>query len=163
MKTNQWAKTLLYTYKYLNRITDAIDKLVDRNAMNSFYFCSNNQKHNSVISVSNRIIELMERKKKLVNVKVLVDQSLLACDKLGAKILIEKFIDDDNAEEVALRHNLNIRTYFRRQDTAEKNFYANLVKLGYDERRLKEYLADERWIMEVYDKFQKESQEQKSL
>ena len=160
MKTNQWAKTLLYTYKYLNRITDGIDKLVDRSALNSFYYCNNNQKINEVEAVSNKIIDLIERKKRLVNIKVLVDKCLLSCDELSSQILIEKFIEDDISEDIAKRHNLNIRTYFRKQEGAESSFYACLVKMGYDDERLFKYLADERWILEVYDNFQRLAEEE---
>ena len=159
MKTNQWAKTLLCTYKYLDRLTDAIDKMVEQDALNSFYYCSLNQRDNDVEAVSNRIIELIERKKRLVNIKVLVDKCLLSCDKLSGQILVERFIEDDLSEDIAQRHNLNIRTYFRKQENAERQFYGNMVKLGYDEEKTKKYLADEKWIIEVYEKYQIQSDE----
>lgn len=162
MKLNQWTKTLLYVYKYLNRITDGIDKLVDRSALNSFYYCSNNQRDNSVLAVSNKILELIERKKRLVNVKVLVDKCLLSCDELCSQLLIEKYIDNDISEVIAQRHNINIRTYFRKLESAESNFYSNMLKLGYDDKKMSKYLADEKWIMEVYENFQRQQEGENS-
>ena len=155
---NQWAKTLLYVYKYLNRITDGIDKLVDRSALNSFYYCNNNQRDNTVLSVTNKIIQLIERKKRLVNIKVLVDKCLLSCDQLCGQLLVEKYIDNDISEVIAERHNINIRTYFRKLESAEKNFYSNMVKLGYNAEKIEKYLAEEKWIIEVYQNFQKQQE-----
>lgn len=157
MKTSQWGKTLLYTYKYLPRIADAIDKMVNRTALNSFYYYDNSQKNNGVLAVSERIIDLIERKRRLVNIKVLVDKALLACEQLDGAMLVEKYIDNDISEDIATRHNMNIRTYFRKIETAETSFNRHLIKLGFDENRLREYLAEEKWILEVLDNFQKQS------
>ena len=35
MKNNIWGKTILSVYKYLDRVSQAIDKLVKQNAFNS--------------------------------------------------------------------------------------------------------------------------------
>jgi len=162
MKTSQWGKTLLYTYKYLPRITDAIDKMVEQAALNSFYF-SNNQKDNGVLAVSEKISKLIERKNRLINIKVLVDKALLACEEMNGKILVEKFIDDEMCESIAKRYNLNIRTYFRKQEVAEANFYSNIVKLGFDENRLNKYLSEEKWIIDVLEKYQGQNEDEVEL
>lgn len=161
MKTSQWGNALLYTYKYFARITDAIDKMVNQTALNSYYYCNNNQKDNSVQAVSNRIISLIERKSRLINIKVLVDECLKSCDKLSAQILIEKYMDNDTSEEIAQRHNLNVRTYFRRLESAETTFYSHMVKLGFDENKLNSYLKEEKWIIEVVNNFSEQSKEVK--
>lgn len=161
MKTSHWGRTLLYTYKYLPRITEGIDKMVNQTAFNSFFYCNNNQKDNNVMAVSDKLIRLIERKKKLVNMKVLVDRCLLACDELNAQILVEKYIDNDISEDIARRHNINIRTYFRKLDSAESNFYSQMVKMGFDEEKLSAYLAEEKWIIEVFDNFAKQDDESK--
>ena len=122
MKNNEWAKTILSTYKYLDRVAEAIDKLVKQEALNSFYFSGLNQSKNAVMPVADRIINLIERKKKLINIKVLADKSLMECDRGAAQILIERYMDGDTSQEIALRHNLNVRTYFRHLISAEENF-----------------------------------------
>ncbi len=159
MKTSQWGKTILYTYKYLPRITEGIDKMVNQTAFNSFFYCNNNQKDNNVLAVSNKIIKLIERKKRLVNIKVLVDKCLLACQPLNAQLLVEKYIDNDTSEDIASRHGINIRTYFRKLESAEANFYSHMVKLGFSEGKISEYLAEEKWILEVFENFNKQAEE----
>ncbi len=158
MKSNLWVKTLLYTYKYLNRITDGIDQMVEENAINSFYFCNNNLCDNSTMAIADKIIALIERKKRLINIKVLVDKCLLACDKTNAQILVERFIDDDSAELVAQRRGINIRTYFRKQDRAESDFYSQMARFGYSVDKLEKYLCDEGWIIDIFERFNKEEQ-----
>lgn len=156
MKTNQWGKTLLYTYKYLNRITDAIDKMVDQAALNSFYYSQNSQRDTGVLAVTNKIISLIERKKRLVNIKVLVDKALEKCDDFSGEILVQKYMDNRSSEEIAQWKGLNIRTYFRKLVCAEANFCANMARMGYDEKTLENYLCDEKWIFEIYEQFKSE-------
>ncbi len=153
MKSNLWVKTVLNGYKYLEGIAEAIDKLVDRQAMNSFYnFCS--QVDNGVMAVSERIIDLIERKKKLVNLKVLVDKCLEGCQLECAQILIEKYIDNDKSEEIAQRHGLAMRTYFRRLAEAEETFRSQMSRYGYNDEKLDNLFSEERWIMDIYNSFE---------
>ncbi len=157
MKTNEWAKTILYVYKYLNNVTDGIDNLIMRSALNSFYSRGERQAENSVMSVADKIIELSARKSRLVNLKVLADKALLSIEKGLAQILIERYMDNDEAELIAQRHDLNIRTYFRRLSQAEINFSQAMARLGFNDQKLLKYLNNERWIIEVYQKFKNEN------
>ncbi len=153
MKENFWFKTILFVYKYLDNLAEAIDNLVERQALNSFYYFSGSSQDNSVMAVSDRIINLIDRKKKLINIKVLVSKCLRKCDKEFAQILIEKYIDNDKSEDIALRHNLSMRTYFRRLIQAEEQFASKACELGFNESRLNILLANEKWIKEVYNSF----------
>lgn len=152
---NNWTKTLLYVYKYLDRVSDGIDKLVEQNAFNSFYY-GQNRSDNNVVSVAKRIINLCERKAKLVNMKVLVDTCLLKSTTLSAQLLIERYIDEDESDIIANRHNLHIRTYFRKLIQAETSFSILMLKEGFSEEKLSNYLSGEKWILEVYEKFKNE-------
>ena len=147
---NNWSKTLLYVYKYLDRVCDGIDTLVEENALHSFYYRSENQ----ISRVAERICKLSERKAKLINMKVLVDNCLMKSEKQNAQLLIEKYIDDDASDIIASRHGLNIRTYFRKLNQAENSFSILMLREGFSEERLEKYLADEKWILEVCQKFE---------
>ena len=151
---NYWAKTILYVYKYLDRVCDGIDKVVERDALSSFYHRNENEIH----CVTDRLCKLIERKAKLVNIKVLADRCLLKSEKTSAQLLIEKYIDDSEAEVIAEKHQLNVRTYFRRLAQAENSFSILMLMEGFDSKRLEEYLKDERWILEVYEKYKNEDE-----
>ena len=151
MKSNVWAKTILTVYRYLERIAGAIDKLVSRQAINSYY---SNFTNASVVDVANKIIELGERKVKLINIKVLTEKALKEMDESYAKLLVEKYVHSFKGDDIASMNNLATRTYFRRLTQAENNFNCFFASKGYSDKKLKEYLKDEKWIMDVYYKFQ---------
>ncbi len=163
MKSCLWSKTILSVYKYLERIAGAIDKLIDRNAMNSFYYFTGSVQDNSVMAVANRIIELSDRKIKLINLKLLTEKSLERCDKDFAQILILKYIDCEKSEDIAKRFNLSMRTYFRRLNQAEEQFYNILAFSGFNEKKLNCYLKTEKWILEVYNKYNIFTKERENL
>ena len=151
MKSNLWTKTILTVYKYLDRIADAIDKLVERQALNSYY---SNFSNDGIIDLADKIIELSERKVRLINIKVLTENTLEKMEESSAQLLIEKYIDNDKSDVIAQRHNLPLRTYFRRQNQAEDAFSAYLALNGFSEKKLEEYLDGENWINEVFRNFQ---------
>lgn len=153
MKDNSWTKTLLYIYKYLDRVAQGIDSLVEKQALNSFYYSS--IANNDAELISKKIISLIERKKRLINIKVLVDKCLENCNRNYARILIEKYMDNDRAEEIAQRNNLSMRTYFRRLKEGENTFTNLMTRFGFNEKKLNEYLKDENWIKEVYNGYAK--------
>lgn len=159
MKNYIWAKTTLTVYRYIDRICDSIDKMVETKAMSSFYVYSSNFAESSVINIADKLIALGERKKTLINLKVLVCDSLKKCNRLNAQILIEKYIDGDKSNEIAERHGLAQRSYFRKLTSAEGDFLQQMEKLGYNEEKLSTFLKGERWICEVYSRFSKDGGE----
>lgn len=152
MKINLCAKTTLMVYRYLDRIADAIDRLIERRALNSFYVGAFGNNDNSILSVADYIINLSERKVKLINLKILIDLALENCPILFAQILIERFMDNEKGSEIAKKHNLSERTYFRRLNDALDNYSSALSKLGFPENKLLDYISSEKWIMEVYNR-----------
>lgn len=159
MKTNLWGRTILSVYKYLERLTDAIDQLIERQALNSFYYNRGRGSENNCLSVVSRIIEMSERKKVLINLKVLTDNALKGCNPLLANILIDRYMDEDECDIIAIRHNLSKRTFFRRLAQAEEQFCNGLARQGFDEENLKQYLAKEKWIFDTYSKFENDDAE----
>ncbi len=157
MKNNNWAKTILYVHKYLERITEGIDKLVEREAMNSYYFSSTRE--NDVAKVANKIIELTERKKRLINIKVLTENCLKSIDNLQARILIGKYINEEPCEILAQRLNLAERTFFRKLKEAEESFSKALCRYGFNDEKISSYLKGESWIIDVYENFLDEGKE----
>lgn len=153
MKNNLWAKTTLSVYRYLERICDAIDKMVENKAMASFYVCSCNLANSNIINVADKIIALSERKKTLINLKVLVDNALKNCEHINAQILIEHYMDNDKVADIVARHNFSERSYFRKMENAEKDFLTQLALQGFSESHLAQYLANEKWILDVYSRF----------
>lgn len=160
MKENVWAKTTLSVYRYIDRICGAIDKVVEKKAVASFYVYSSNFASSNVMNVADKIINLTERKKTLINLKVLICNALKNCQKLNAQLLIERYIENDKSSDIAQRHNLAMRSYFRKLAGAEKEFLYQMALMGYNENQLANFLAGEKWILEVYSQYSSMSREE---
>lgn len=154
-----WTKTILTVYRYLERIAGAIDKIIMQSALGSGNICGQNYYFNNVYSVTDKIINLSERKVTLINLKVLIEDTLAEIDKKDALILIEKFLDGEKTKEIMERNNISMRTVFRKLDNALKSFGNRLNVKGYDENKIYSMLKDENWILNVYSRYSKNGEE----
>lgn len=155
-----WSKTILSVYRYLERITNAIDNIVSARAINSFYTSGKNLAFNDVRNVSDDILNLTERKIKLINLKLITEKALEQTDKKFSKILILSFIEKRNCYECAELLGISLRTYFRRMNTALKSFEKTLVRSGYDLKFFDEMLGEESWITSVRKKLEEKSEKE---
>ena len=153
MENTEWSKTIMTVYKYLKRMTLAFDRLIESKATNSFYTSSNNYAFNNVFDITNSMLDLIERKVTLINLKVLADKVLKSIKPEYAKLLIFKYIENQKCDQIAKNIKCTQRTYFRKCALAHESFYKTLCVLGYDAQKLKQMLKGEAWIMSVYNEF----------
>jgi len=153
MNSNVWAKTILSVYPYLENLASAIDRIVERRALNSFYVSSTDTFKNNIYDVANKLIELSERKIVLINLKILTEETLKSCDRLLAKILIAKYFSKKTTKEICEMFSIPARTFFRKVFDAEVAFEKNLKLKGYDDKKLNNFLKDETWIFSVKEEF----------
>lgn len=145
MEINTWSKTLLTVYNQLEKITDTIDNIVLTRAINSHNFYTNNE----VLYVAEKILSLTQRKIKLINLKVLVDEILSEMEE-DAKILIFKYLYEFNTEKLMYSLNLSERSVYRKVNEAVITFSTICEKKGFSCEKLYEIYKDEGWIIEVY-------------
>lgn len=145
-----WTKTLLSVYRYLERICGAIDKIVMKSALNSADILGQNYFYNNVYSISQKLIDLSERKITLINLKILIEETLGEIDNQSARILIQKYFDGTKCKDIAEKNNISLRTVFRKIANAEKAFCCRLRMKGYNFLKLGSMLKDEGWINNVY-------------
>ena len=146
-----WAKTLLNINSYLDRICEAIDK----NVMS----CSMNSAHSQMGTdyFADRIIKLVERKKFMINIRVLINNTLKNISLENAKILTIKFVDHIKTDTACKLLDMPYRTYFRKVDKAISQFAFELKKQGYDESMLYQIFKNEFWVLEVFDNYAKKN------
>ncbi len=154
MIKNIWAKTILKSYRYLERIADAIDRMIENRGLYSMNQNSNNYFYTNIWSVSEKLIELSERKIKLINLKILTEQALSKCGKDYANLLISKYINNNSNEKIIEKYKLSTRTFFRKIERAEQRFENVLELLGFDNENLNEFLRDEKWIIVVKQRYE---------
>lgn len=147
MESKIWSKTLLSIYRHLEPLTKNIDKIVSAQSANSFYG------KDDVFSISNRIIEMTEKKILLINIRVLVDEALLSMDKEYAKVLILRYLDGCSNEQIKEVLEIPERTMFRRFDKAtilfDKLLFSHFKKFP----KLFEDIKKDKWLIQIYNHF----------
>lgn len=146
-----WGKTLISIYRFLPSIADAIDNLIRKKTVNSLYFNSNFQ--SSAYEIANSVIELTERKVKLINIKIILEKAITNLKPNDKKLLVLYYIDNVNKFDIMKMLNISQRTFFRRKELALKSLGKNLSFLGYNHNKLKEYLSSEHWLINTYNKY----------
>lgn len=152
MKQKAWAKTLLSIYTCLENISNAIDKYVVSQGVNS------GRNNLTTLESAEKIISLIERKKLMINLKVLIEKSISNLEVENARILVMRYVDKVKPEVCANILNFSRRTYFRKLDKSIE-YFANQLKLnGYDNEYLLNMFKNEGWIRELFENFLKQKQ-----
>ena len=149
MNKSIWAKTILTSYRYLERIADVIDIMVENSGLNSRDISGVNFSYNNILSLSEKMINLSERKVKLINLKILTEQVLEKCGEGFSELLILKYIEGNSNLEIIEKTGLAYRTYFRRIAEAESRFEGVLRNKGFNYEKIEDYLASENWIFGI--------------
>ena len=152
MENNSWSKTVLESYRYLPRVAYTYDKVIRTKACYSAYYDEYNA-YNNVTSIVEFIIEMSERKKNLINLKLIIEKALKEIDSKYSRILILRFIDGKKFCELSEILNITMRTLFRRINLALKSFTLALMRLGYNSKKLYSLFCVENWIMDIYQNY----------
>lgn len=144
MEQKIWAKTLLSGYNCLEKMADAIDLAIISQGIGS------SKNHLTTMENAEKIIDLIQRKKTLVNLKVMIENVMANIDVNSARLLVLKYFDRVKTELCLEILSLTRRTFFRRVDRALDEFACKLKHLGYDDNTLCSMLAKEYWIKEIY-------------
>ena len=151
LKNEIWAKTLISIYRFLPAIADAVDNLIKKKTINSLYYNSNFQ--SSTYEIANNVIELTERKIKLINIKVILEQAITNLKLNDKKLLVLYYIDGVDKFDIMKIFNISQRTFFRRKELAIISLGKQLSALGYNSEKLSKYLKSEHWLINTYNKY----------
>lgn len=154
-----WTKTILTVYRYLERVSGAIDKIVVRSGLSSGNVYGQNYLYNNVLSISQKIIDLSERKVTLINLKVLTEEILKKLKPEDVKILIERYVDGKKYKDIAERNGISLRTVYRRLDASEEIFARFLSVRGYTPSKLSLMLSKEKWILNAFNHIKEKSED----
>ncbi|MBQ8430494.1 MAG: hypothetical protein IJX26_00915 [Clostridia bacterium] len=123
-------KVLISAYKYIERTCQAIDNFIFKHAINY----GPDPEISSTENVLNHIIDLMERKNSLINLKQIIDENIKSMPVLDRQILIIKMKYRTSIKNLqAILKIASERTTFRRIGNAINNFMLKLEKSGHAE------------------------------
>ncbi len=144
-----WSKSALSIYKYLEKMTDTIDRIVMDTSKHSN--SQTMQRSNTTYYQTRKLIEFLDRKRKMINLKVAVEDALSKLSKTDRRILGLVFIDGVKSELIAQFLGVSLRTFFRKKVMALNQFNSQMVASGFNlEYFMKEY-GHEKWIVSVYE------------
>ena len=145
-----WSKALLKSYNRLDQVAEILDRTVLEKGLASQYSFDCTER------LAGKILAVIERKKILVMVKALVEECLTCLKKRHYKALILKYIDCMKSSDIAEALGCSMRSCFRILSDALGDFGRNLVKLGYDDNKLRLLVKNEPFIKTVYNEVLKE-------
>jgi len=137
------AKVLISAYRFIEKNCDLINEFVYKHAINfgpSPEYCS-------TYDVTNNIINLIERKNRLINLKLIIDELVQSLNKEDRLIILSKMRYDLSIKSFCQIFEMpSVRTAFRRIQTALEHFTLRANNSQYREKL--EYLLDnEQWIV----------------
>lgn len=139
------AKVLISAYRLIERNCDLINEFVYRHAINfgpSPEYCS-------TYDVTNNIINLMERKNRLINLKLMIDEIVSGLNPDDKKIISAKMRFNLSIKSLCEVFEIpSMRTAFRRIQAALEHFTMRANSSEYKEKL--EYMLDnEQWIVSM--------------
>ena len=140
-------KTLLESYQSIPRIISSIDRLVVESSAHSY---SLTVVRDDTMQKMQAVIDLIERKKRLMRIKLAVEEGIKACTKLDAKILVRYYFDRAHTLLIAEELGMNRRNVHRKINVAVENLVERLNSVGYNSAKLKELITNEGWIVGIY-------------
>ncbi len=138
------SEAIIKIYRMLAKRCDAIDRYINNHA---YYFGSSTSEYGS-LDVYNNIIDLIERKNQLINLKVIIDNAIGSLDVDDKKILYVKMNYTISMAELCGILDLKERTAFRHIERAFYNLTDALNNSKYIEKLI-QILESEIWISNI--------------
>lgn len=137
------AKVLISAYRFIEKNCNLINEFVYKHAINfgpSPEYCT-------TYDVTNNIIDLIERKNRLINLKLMIDELVAELNNVDKLIILSKMRFNLSMKSFCQLFKMpSTRTAFRRIQTALEHFTIHANNSPYKEKL--EYLLDnEHWIV----------------
>lgn len=156
-KVKLWIKTLISVQSSLPEIIKSVDRIIEVNASSLSFATDIYNAEKSTMSQVEKVIDLTERKNKLLNV-YLISKNLLQCLCSEDKTFIKrKFVFNWTAEELALDEQISIRTVFRKTDKILDKIYDFTKRKNWSLGFILSQVKNESWINEKFNRHAKDS------
>lgn len=146
MREKMLMKSVLDSYTFLNTVIRSIDNRVLITGTKSY----SSYGLNDTLSVMNEVIDLTERKKKLITLKELIEESFENLSLKSSRIIVLKYLDKLSIAELAELFEVGKRTLQRLLDKAVEEVFQFFVSKGFNLLSLLSFLKDEQWIIGKY-------------
>ena len=146
-----YIKVLFDIYKSLPKIISLIDRIIEKKAStllpaSSIYGDSYLETHNQI----NKVLDMTERKDKLLNLYIIIENMLNSLNNDDKKFAILRFIKKARVDDIAKEFNLTERSIYRKNSKVLENVYDFMIKQNWNISFLESQIGNEPWIKEMY-------------
>ena len=145
-----WIKTLLYSYKVFPNLINTVDKIINLQASSMSFTSSIYNNSNSTKSQIERIIDLSERKKSLINIHLMIDKIFKDLSYNNRELAEKKFIDKLTNEEIAQEYDISTRTVYRKLNKIIDEIYTYFLKMNWNLKFIELQVQEEEWLIEKF-------------
>lgn len=147
-----WAKALFYVYPSIPNIIKIVDNIVTQRASsviqtNSIYSCPE-----SSLRQMEKVIDLGERKLRLLNILSLIRELISNLDERSYEIITMKYFNRMKTETISTKLSLEERSVYRRINRAIEKAAKALFAMGFSSDSISKTITGEGWIREIYQK-----------
>lgn len=146
MEMKNWSRAMLSMYRYFEPLTIALDKIVISKSSNTYY-----SRSSDIMLDFDDILELTERKILYINLKLLIDETLLSLDHKFSKILILKYFENYKTDSLCETLDCIPRTLFRQINVAIREFGKVFQKHLEKNPNITKQMTNDGWICSVYE------------
>ena len=142
-----WIKTLLTVYPTIPNIEKVISSIIESKACNlsACYTCNGQAKYTSYEQV-NRILEIIERKDRLIEVYHLIRDLIKPISKEDMKFVEMRFFHRMKPEKIATLTGVSLRTIYRHTNRIIERIAESCMDRGITSRFLESKTKGEPWI-----------------
>lgn len=151
-KIKFWIKTLLSSYGTIPEIIKTVDKIIEMQASTTSFMTDVYNKEKTTFCQVEKIIDLSERKSKLLNIHLMTKQILKNLPENESDFIEKRFCYNWTIEDLANEFNISIRTVFRKIDKIIDMVAFSLKKQNWSLSFLESQVKNEDWLKERYHK-----------
>ena len=148
-----WIKTLLTIYPTIPNIEKVISSIIESRACNlTSCYASNGQIRYTSYEHVNKILQIIDRKDRLIEVYHLIRDLIEPISKEDLKFVEMRFFHRIKPEKIATKMGVCLRTVYRHTNNIIERIAISCVERGITSAYLKHKTKDEPWIHAQFEK-----------
>ena len=156
-KIKLWIKTLLSVHSNLPEIIKSVDKIIEINASSMSFITDIYNTEKSTFAQVEKVIDLTERKNKLLNLFLMSKNLLSSIDEDERLFLKRKYIFGWTAEELSQEYQVSIRTIFRKTEKIIEEIFEKAKRKSWSLNFINLQVKDELWLIEKFKRIAKDN------
>ncbi len=146
-----WGNTALVAYSLLPKIVNELNFGV-KTRINSTFQSRHLKLGIGTEQLIGEILDLTEEKRKIVNLRFVVQQALDAISDTDRRLLEDRIVNKKTYQNIADELKISLRTVFRRIACAEEAYAFALRRAGYTEDWFRREYGEDKYISPIYNR-----------